>query len=82
MNIFEEIYNKNRFDSYYEHEVFERNIKKALSLGKIKEIPPKNIDNKIGWEYEKWYLCTETNEVYRYSPANYPDRGLWEPVER
>lgn len=70
------------FGSPGQYRSFVRHIEILLSTGDLQEVAV-DPDYGRGEIYGgRWFRLTDTGEVWRLVPPDFPFRGVWEPVQR
>jgi hypothetical protein len=78
MNIFQEMFNRHKFDSFRDFTEVERMLQQAIGRGYVQEIPV-TLAREVP-QVEHWYKDIETGDVYCLIPPEQTARGYWGPV--
>ena len=80
MPIFSELFSRHDFQTESESDNLESALEELVQEGRIRKIPALTRRGKIKLP-ELWFLDPESNEIFRFVPADFPSRGAWEKVD-
>jgi hypothetical protein len=78
MNVFREMFDKNKFESLGEFTELQRMLRQAIERGYVEEVPV-TLKREVS-QVERWYRDKETGDIYSLIPPESAARGCWEPV--
>jgi hypothetical protein len=79
MGIFQDMYEKRRFDYEWEYSELRRMLSEAISRGYVEQIPVMKPSRFL--RTEEWYRDKETGDIYSLVGPEEKMRGRWAKVE-
>jgi hypothetical protein len=79
VGIFQDMYEKRRFDAEWEYRELRRMLSEAISGGYVEQIPVMK-PNRFS-RTEEWYKDKETDEIYSLVRPEEKNRGQWSKVD-
>ena len=80
MSIFDEMHDKNHFDSIREFDQLRRMLSEAIERGYVEEVPVFLTGRNRIPGPSHWYRDRESGEIYSLSAPEAPSTGSWEKV--
>lgn len=78
MNIFQEMFDRTKFESLREFTELQRMLSQATERGYVEEVPVA-VKREVS-QVERWYKDKETGDVYSLIPPEAAARGYWGPI--
>lgn len=78
MNVFQEMFDRSKFESLREFIELQRMLRQAIERGYVEEISVA-LRREVS-QVERWYRDKETGDVYSLVPPEGAARGFWGPV--
>jgi hypothetical protein len=72
-----DLYQIESFNSIYEFERFEGYIRNLVERGELTEV---TVTNHYAGFPEKWFQCTQCNQIWRLVYPDFPFKGLWDKI--
>jgi hypothetical protein len=79
MNVFREMFDRDKFESLLEFTELQRMLRQALERGYVEEVSV-SLKRETA-QVEHWYRDKETGDVYSLIPPESAARGHWGPID-